>query len=272
MGRTSDDLIEYLDDQDWRDTVTVPVDSPLVHGRFGRQRDQRNELLVMLGEVELHKGDPGYREALKAELEREESERKELLQAVEGIFTGKRHFIHDWMSGKSPDWIQQIEDPSLRQRVFQSQREHAQSTLDDCFCRILIKQIPKMVSRALRLEPLVVSEFPREPVNVYLREATRAYLLGLFIASVALARSALEQALEEKVPKLLHTESKDKMKMLIKAAERSKLLEADILCLADEARKQANKVVHGKACKETEAFDILIKTRRVVHALYSTEK
>ena len=189
----------------------------------------------------------------KEEIKETEALYTELIEDVEGICTGTAFRLHDF--AKSPD----IKLRGLLESVF-----------DTSFCYNLVKRVPGMVSRALRLEPLVVSDPPQRHVNLYLREATRAYLLGLFMASVALSRSALEQALEEKVPKGLQTDSKEeKLKKLIKAAELSKLLKGDLLCLADGARKSANKVVHGETCSESKAFDILIKTREVVRSLYS---
>ena len=199
----------------------------------------------------------------KKELQEIQQERKlkheELMKAVEGLCSGTPFSALGW-SSEVVEFL----------RRSGRDREFLEGALDDCLCWVLLNQIPTMVSRALQMDPLVVSEYPEGPVNVYLREATRAYLLGLFIASVALSRSALEQALEGKVPKGLQTDTKEeKLKKLIKAAELSKLLEGDLLCLADEARKSANKVVHGKMCSESETFDILIKTRKVVRSLYS---
>ncbi|MCH8268654.1 MAG: hypothetical protein IH846_14145 [Acidobacteria bacterium] len=169
---------------------------------------------------------------------------EELMKSVEGLCSGTPLSVLGW--------------PSAEVEIFRRTdigRDILESLLDDCFCFTLVNQIPTMVSRALRMDPLVISEYPEGPVNIYLREATRAYLLGLFIASVALSRSALEQALEEKVSKGLQTDSKEeRLKKLIKAAELLKLLRGENLYLADQVRKQANKVVHGRPCKEGEAF------------------
>lgn len=195
-------------------------------------------------------------------LEERQLDYKELMNAVEGVCTGTSSttyatYYHDWV--RQNYWI--------KSDII---REFAEMGLDDCYCRSLLKQIPTMVSRALRLDPVLVNEYPKGPVNIYLREATRSYLLGLFIASVALSRSALEQALEEKVPKLLQTDYKEKLQMLINAAGLAKLLQGDVLSFAHRARIAANKIVHGQACKESEAFDILITIRKVVGELYAS--
>ena len=207
------------------------------------------------------------RDTAKKELQERKLEYEELMKSVEGLCSGTPLTFMGFPSAVIQKLLRQ---GGMTRKIAEGLLE---GRLDDCFSVALLKQIPTMVSRALRLDPLVISEYPKGPVNTYLREATRAYLLGLFIASVALSRSALEQALEEKIPKGLQTDSKEeKLKKLIKAAELSKLLPGDLLYLADQARKAANKVVHGKPCDESGTFDILIKTREVVRSLYSRSK
>src|SRR5260370_39520656 len=130
-----------------------------------------------------------------------------------------------------------------------------------------------MVKRALKPETLFIKKPIEGPVEIYIREATRAYLFGLFQASVALTRSALEQSLKENLraeaPMLAQT---DKLLSLWKGAELSKSLDDSLLQFAHEVRKIANTVLHGTPCGEQAACDMLIKTRKVSDALYSGRK
>ncbi len=164
---------------------------------------------------------------LKEILQKHQLEDEELMKSVEGLCSGTPLSVLGWPSAA----VEFLRPTGLA-------REILESSLDHCFCRTLVKQIPTMVSRALRLEPLVISEYTKGSVNVYLREATRTYLLGLFIASVALSRSTLEQALEEKVSKVLQTDSKEgNLKKLVDTAGLEKLLHGDLLCLAHRSTK-----------------------------------
>jgi len=142
--------------------------------------------------------------------------------------------------------------------------------LDDCLSRLMVAEIPRMVSRAMRLEPLLVEQHVRKDENPYLREATRCYLFGLFSASVTLSRSALEHAFSKKIPTLLQGKSKeDRLHTLIKTARGSILKRAPEVCdLADKVRKKANVVVHEKASQESDAFEILQDMRKVLKFLY----
>ena len=70
----------------------------------------------------------------------------------------------------------------------------ADHLLDDHLCTLLVSEIPRMVKRCVRLGKITATT-PVRPVNVYLREAARAHLVGLNQAQVALARAAVEQAL-----------------------------------------------------------------------------
>lgn len=143
--------------------------------------------------------------------------------------------------------------------------------LDDHYSRKLLDQIPKLVNRALKLQPLFVPGMLSGPTEVYLREATRAHLFGLFQASAALSRTALEHCLRENLraesPLLAET---DELVGLIRAAERVKarVLAGDMLQFAHQVRKTANDVLHGKPCTEQESFDLLIKTRKVLDSVY----
>ena len=70
--------------------------------------------------------------------------------------------------------------------------------LDDHLTRSLLKQIPSLVRKTLQLPPEGVEHAP-DHVRRYMKEATRSYIFGHWISSIALARSTLEMSLQERV-------------------------------------------------------------------------
>ena len=142
--------------------------------------------------------------------------------------------------------------------------------LDDCLSRLLVAEVPRMVSGALQLEPVLIEQSTHADENPYLREAIRCYLCGLFNASVALSRSALEQAFSSKIPKLLlGAGGEDTLRTRINTARSSILKEMPETCdRADWVRRKANGIVHGRTCKGPEAQRVLKDTRDIIVCLY----
>jgi hypothetical protein len=148
-------------------------------------------------------------------------------------------------------------------------RDILEYALDDRYSRKLLEQIPSIVKRALKLHPVFVPGMLTGPTEIYLREATRSYLFGLFQSSAALSRCAFGHCLRES----LHASplvNADELSSLIRAAERIKqrVLVGDALQLAHEVRKIANEVLHGKPCTEQESFGLLTRTRTVLDSVY----
>ena len=158
----------------------------------------------------------------------------------------------------------------LPSEVVKGAGDSAAWSLDDCLSRLIIPEIPRMVARALKLEPILTDENGVANENPYLREATRCLLFGLFNASVALSRSALEQALSKKIPLVIQGKSReDRLQTLIRTARVSVLKRAPVACdLADKVRKKANAIIHQGPCQESEALLVLQDTRTVLRALY----
>lgn len=160
---------------------------------------------------------------------------------------------------------------SMIVRVLHSPKDVLEYSLDDLYSRYFLREVPKIVKRALKLEPLFIEKPIGERVEIYLREATRAYLFGLFQASIALARSALEESLkrhlkERGLPMLAQS---DELLALLRAAALSKLLDSSLLQSAHDVRKAANDVLHGSLRGDLDALDVLIKARKVLDALQS---
>lgn len=205
-------------------------------------------------------------EELTAEELAEEAARREaLLESVEKFYRGtdQTMFTIYGVLRKYGDKFPQEQVKALGDDVAWS--------LDDCLSRFMVSEIPRMISRALQLEPLLVGQGARVDENPYLREATRCYMFGLYNASVALSRSALELALSKKIPTLLQGKSReDRLQTLIRTARTSILKRAPEVCdLADKTRKRANQIIHGEACQESDALAILQDTRKILRSLYT---
>jgi len=70
-----------------------------------------------------------------------------------------------------------------------------------------VDAVPGYVSRIMQLSRLEGTMIPSDITNGYMREAARTYIYGLPLATVALSRAALEQALKEKLGKQLPASS-----------------------------------------------------------------
>jgi len=158
---------------------------------------------------------------------------------------------------------------SMLVRHLHSQKDVLEYRLDGHYSRHFLREVPKVVKRALKLEPLLIAKPIAERIEIYVREATRAYLFGLFQASIALARSALEESLKEHFNAATQS---DELLALLRAATLSKLLDGSLLQSAHEVRKAGNAVLHGKRCGDQDAFNVLIKTRSVLDAIHRGRK
>jgi|SRR6516164_6735755 hypothetical protein len=210
------------------------------------------------------------------ELAEKETDRRRLLDSVEGFYRGPAPNIfilfpfyrHLAKLGPKTD---------AERRVVARGREIrfiAEWLLDDCFSRLMIKEVPRIVSRAMQLDPGLTERSSPADDDYYLREATRCYLFGLPSAAMALCRSALEQAFSKKVPGLLQVTARaDRLMLLISTARKSILRRAPEVCnLADTIRKNANAAVHGKRAGEKQAFEMLRGTTIVIDFLHRCDR
>jgi hypothetical protein len=137
--------------------------------------------------------------------------------------------------------------------------------LDDHYSRRMVGEVQNLVRRTLKLQRLVVARTPAAEVNVYLAEATRCYVFGLWQASVALARSALEVALRDKLP---NATAGSKLLALMDAAQRCRVLDDTHLALARQVQEAGNRVLHGKPITATVAEEVLFSIRCVLLHMY----
>ena len=137
--------------------------------------------------------------------------------------------------------------------------------LDDLLCRSFLGNISELVDRVMKFDRIVTIENPSDSVHLYFRQAMRCYALGLPLAAVALARACLEHSLRERVP---HAAAILELENLITAAARFKALDPAQLQLATDVRKMGNNVMHRAGCSDEQAFDVILKVRALVEALY----
>lgn len=207
-------------------------------------------------------------DAKAEELAASATDRERLLESVENLYRHPEPTVFTMYAVlRKAANKRTVGDPA----VWQSMTKHL---LDDCFSRLMIDEIPRIVSRAMSLEPMVLGDATKADENPYLREATRCFLFGLFNASVSLSGSALEESLSRSISNVLHGNGReDKLRTLIVTARNSLLKRTPHVCdLADEVRKRANSIVHGRVAHESETMEILRNTRTIVHALYAQTK
>jgi hypothetical protein len=151
-------------------------------------------------------------------------------------------------------------------RAFSELGDTCEYMLDDYFARHLVDEVPAIVARILRFEPVVVPDVPTGPANVYLREAVRCYVFGLNQGAVTLARAAIEQGLRERVP--YAGRERWSLDELINAAARFKALDAAHLQMARDVQRWGNDVLHSKPCTSDVACEALTKARAVLESLF----
>ena len=203
------------------------------------------------------------------ELAHDAVDREKLIKSVEALCGNSTQTVYTQY-----DSLRQLARKySVVTDALKTLRDILEWDLDDCLSRVMVSEVPRMVSRALQLEPMSIERSPGADENAYLREATRCYLYGLFNASVALSRSALEQVLSSKIPKPLQAAGEDSLQALIKIARSSILKQATGICdRADGIRRKANGIVHGRTCKGSEALTVLKDTRDIIVCLYRNSR
>jgi hypothetical protein len=151
--------------------------------------------------------------------------------------------------------------------MFSSNRSLCEYFLDDHFARHLVDEVPQIVQRVMKFEPIIVSKVPTGPVNVYLREAVRCHIHGLHQGAVTLARAAMEQGLRERVP--FAADNRWTLDELIEAAGKFSVLKPMHLQMATDVQHSGNRVLHQQPCNANQASDALTKARAVLEQLFA---
>src|SRR5208337_287135 len=138
--------------------------------------------------------------------------------------------------------------------------------LDEFYCRDLLKGIPAIVERTIKLSHLTLSGISSSEF-VYLREAANCYIFGLPEAAVALARAAVEDCLRSKLAKFFGKDAvarADLKNLLDDLAPRGKTLSREGRTLADKVRVAANNVLHHQTIGQPEALAVIEAARAVI--------
>jgi hypothetical protein len=140
--------------------------------------------------------------------------------------------------------------------------------LDRLYVRDVVGAVPGYVSRTLQLSGLAAGLKPKEVVSKYLAEAVRTYIFGFPLASIALSRAVLEHAVKER---MIGPPEGATLSAWIEQVADERDLDDAITDMARSVTKTGNKVLHQKPVRLPEAFDVLVKVRKFLEALYSSD-
>jgi len=107
----------------------------------------------------------------------------------------------EWVASKMTSYLlESLEAFKMRERVSALEALFAtrdkvligflENRLDEHYTRDLLERIPKMVMRTMKLSQMLPRKVPSLATNMYLKEATRSYIFGLWQGCVALSRAA----------------------------------------------------------------------------------
>jgi hypothetical protein len=151
-------------------------------------------------------------------------------------------------------------------------RDHLEvidGALDQYYTRRQLEEVPRLVQRTLRLSHLNSRDTPSKQTNRYLAEATRAFIMGLPLASIALSRAALEQGLKEKLGR---QGRKDYIcfEALSDLAEQKQAISSAGAKVARDLARRCNRVLHQEPVKSHEsAFEVLTAIRSILEEMFA---
>lgn len=139
--------------------------------------------------------------------------------------------------------------------------------LDEFYSKQLLAEVPRIVERAMALEPLESSASVPRPVNLYLEQATRAFVAGLWDGAVALSRACLEATLEDRLGRLLGGQTRD-LGVWLNEGERLRLLTRTQLTRARKIQRLGNEILHERNATEDDANEALDELRKLLAEQY----
>ena len=158
--------------------------------------------------------------------------------------------------------------------------EEVDAELRAFYGRELARLFPKMVRRAGRLRVLAASESVHDQLQEYLKEATKCFIYGRYIACLAVCRAAVEFGVRDflirsgkrKELEALRIGKKESLEDMIKlcrtSAGRGLHL---ILDDANEVRRWANEALHERVPSQERCEEAFVKTRELLRELYSRD-
>jgi len=143
--------------------------------------------------------------------------------------------------------------------------------LDAHYAVLGLKQVRLLVARTMRLDPLKARYEASPQTNRYIREAAKAYVAGLPMASVAMSRAALEQALKDKLGKQCGGE-RETFREIVDSAVKWSILDADEAHIAKRLAEECNQLLHEKPIEsDDKAFEILTAIRSLVERVLTAQ-
>lgn len=137
--------------------------------------------------------------------------------------------------------------------------------LDQFYSKELLAAVPGFVERTRDLQELTFAGVADPASLSYLREAATCYIHGLFQATVALARGAMELRLRKRVGMVAGQQVATEME-LKELVERfgDRLLTNQGKKFATLVREVGNQVLHQRAVNSGKAREVLEAARRVI--------
>jgi hypothetical protein len=165
--------------------------------------------------------------------------------------------------------IQAVDYSDAEQSISARNPRFLQEQFDYQYTRRLLADVPRIVERTLRLSGLVAAgRSPSRKMEVYVREATRCYIFGLWAACVALSRAAVEHAIRERVADQL-VGSRKKLSEMIEGARRFGVLDRMQAELATRVKLSGDTVLHGGSVTDRDAWDTLVAARTLLEQLHA---
>jgi hypothetical protein len=166
------------------------------------------------------------------------------------------------------------DSPSLESldEFVERNRNKAEDWLDSHYTWQQLGAVREMVRRTFQFSKLDAFTIPSEQTALYISEASRSYIHGFLLSSVAMGRCALEQALKEGLTRSNAKPDGDPGLLgLIEHAERRKaVLSPDSLNMARELGRKCNKVMHSRPVRSEEAvLNILDGIRGLLKEIYT---
>ncbi|MBZ5523275.1 MAG: DUF4145 domain-containing protein [Acidobacteriia bacterium] len=160
-----------------------------------------------------------------------------------------------------------LEKPiTVLDQLSHSHREVVEHLIDDYYTRQQLENMSSFVYRTLSLSQLETAHIPSQQTRTYVREATRTYIYGLNQATVALCRAAVEQCLKEKLGRQGDGRYLE-FRELVKESRKWNVLDDTTEPLAREIARAGDSVLHEKPIAESQALEILIKTRGLLQQI-----
>lgn len=158
--------------------------------------------------------------------------------------------------------------------------ENVPAELRAFYGRELARLFPKMIRRAGKLQVLAASESVPDQVQEYLKEATKCFVYGRYIACLIVCRAAVEFGVKDflirsgktKELEALRIGKKDSLEEMIKLCRTSAGRGLHpILDDANEVRRWANEAVHERVPSQERCEEAFVKTRGLLRELYSRD-